>query len=507
MNSADLPGNNRAFFLMLFVFSILLSWALPVHADNPPTVDVTVSPIYAGIGDAVTVTATAKDDYGVRLIYFYNPDSSDFTAVDCSDLLTCTKSATKTVGLMGDNNFCVKALDTANQVSSLVCGTVKASADRLPIIKYFHGTPEEGDTPTVHVEGTVKFEIIAEDDKGVKKISLQDMASGKVDEHECASLKTCIFDINREFSAQGVYKFCAWAQDTTLKESAKACIDVHVVAKYSCDYITLDSAEGKDNVALRLTAKRLHPDVDGLAGYSAQCCKDAGYCNDLKIDALSCRQMPIGGDLPAGEYKVLEWFPDQMPLDDLLAAFQYPQILCTKNSPTNVTLGVIENARYGVVGEVQNLEENTMKYWVAGSSQNTAQFTSAVDQRRFFIAEQLQKEDNETQVTTLVDSQKYSEAINKVMENECDSKDLESGECHFDCLDTKCNPTAPCGSGNCLGCPKKPNCECCPQCHKVESYQECTYQKYESMYGRPYTDYLFCWKVNGLKDTPWFYQK
>jgi len=97
--------------------------------------------------------------------------------------------------------------------------------------------------------------------------------------------------------------------------------------------------------------------------------------------------------------------------------------------------------------------------------------------------------------------------MNRLLENECMDKQLESVECQFDCEEEECNPTAPCGSGNCIGCPEKPPCECCPQCHKLVNYQECQYRKYLSMYGRPQADNLFCWKVDGLKNTAWCYQK
>ena len=314
------------------------------------------------------------------------------------------------------------------------------------------------------------------------------------------------------FTQTGIYTFCTWAVDTAGQESGKKCIDVHVVSKQSCEFIGLDDTEKVNALALRITSKRLHMDTDGLVGYPVQCCKEYGFCEDLKIDSITCEK--IAGDLPDDGYAVVQWDPNSGPIGDALAGYKYPQILCIAVSGGLSYVGVIDNNKYRAVGNVENPEENMLTYWLMGESEKETQGQYAElgesGSDRYFFAEQLQQEENETKVSVIVDSVKYSDTVNKLMEQECMEKDLESEECQFDCNPPeyiKCNPTAPCGSGNCLGCPKKPPCECCPECHKLMSYEECTYRKYEQMYGRPQVDYMFCWKIDGLKDTPWCYQK
>ena len=713
------------FFLVFFSF-LLISFQV-LAADGPPTIIIDANPKAASPGDIVSLTATATDTdgTGVKYIYFYPPGGAPAITQDCGGTATCTKSITQIVNGLGTVTFCAKAIDTANLVSKDNCVDVEVTTDRPPIIKYFHAEPKEDVIPTVHVEGTIKLVIVAEDDSAVSKIFLKDVSAASIETHDCGNLKSCIFETKRTFNTQGVYTFCTWAIDNTGKNSVESCIDVHVISKYSCEMITVDDLSGEKPIALKLTTKRLHIDKDGLAGYSAQCCKEMGYCNDLRINTTTCGM--IDGDFPASEYNVFQWDPNVGTLKDVLSSYTYPQVLCTTTLGGYTMVGVIDNAGFSAVGEVQNLEENTIKYWLVGApgfsklessnilvytsggagglndslkdylrkigypadlkdrstpitkellapygqvwfiqssqisaltkeevdavvayhdnggnillsgagdvvgdiaknfgvsfdstlktgsnacvkiniqphavitgvsslssagsdsllsstnplvktigsdasnplimaleseggkgkvvfdsaitrfltasqatqgaggsgpdscdnsryiqnivkwldrgvSQQRVGETGSVD-RKYFFAEQLQQEDNETKVTTIVDAQKYSDAVNALLKDDCIEKDLENGECQFPCNPpetVRCNPTAPCGSNNCLGCPYKRICECCPSCEKVLNYKECWYQKYEKMYGRPFVDYMFCWKIPGLRDTPWCYQK
>ncbi len=714
---------------ILFFSSMLLFAYAASAADAPPSISVSVSPANAGLGDTITVTATANDDLGVKTIYFYPPGGGSLVQ-DCAGVKPCTKSITQIVNTLGVFSFCAKALDTSNQLSPNKCADVTVTTDRAPIIKYFHTEPREDVVATVSIEGTVKFTIVAEDDSAVAKIFFKDVSAGYTESHDCGNLKSCIFETKRTFNSLGVYTFCTWAIDDAGKSSTESCIDVHVITKYSCEMITVDDLNSIVPVAMKLTTTRLHPEKDGLSGYSAQCCKEMGYCNDIKINTTNC--VKLEGDLPNTEYNVLNWDPNIQTLKDLLSSYSYPQVLCTASLGSFTAVGVIDNKGYSAVGEVQNLEDDWIKYWLVGapgasalkassmlvytsggggsevsalkdllknagypaevldrstpltkemlssygqvwliqtaqsspltqdevnalkdyhnnggnlllsgggasgspgsyvdmvgdiakifgvtyespsstgtagcSNLNTqvhsvtnsvgrlsstgsdamisstnpevkivaslvsspfvmildsangkgrvafdtspARFLSnaagneggldacdnskyigdlvkwldggvsqqqiadagSVD-RKYFFAEQLQKEENETKVTTIVDAQKYSDAVYNLMKDECTEKDLESGECQFDMNPPEtllCNPGAPCGSGACIGCPLKKICEACAECHKVMSYTECTYQKYMAMYGRPYVDYLYCWRIPGLKDTPWCYQK
>ncbi len=525
--------NDALFKFSCFLF-VILSASAACAADSPPAVSISLNPMFASPGDTISITANASDDLGVRGIYFYYPNSTDFSFQNCSDALTCSKSVSAQVNIVGNARFCVRAIDTVGQLSGLVCDVVGVSLDRPPIIKYFRSEQSVEDAPTVHVGGTIKFEIVAEDDNGVSYIYIEDVAGGTIEEHECGNLKTCVYEYKRFFPDEGVFSFCAYAVDNGGQESVDKCIQVNVVKKYSCEPITLNDGNADQTVALRITSQRLYLDKDGLLGYSAQCCKEQGFCEDLAIDSGTCAN--VGGSLPVDGYRVVGWDPSYMSIEDVLQGFIYPQVLCTTVMNNRTYVGVVDNYNYKIVGQTQNLEENLMTYWLMGELKNVpmsfsnstqdpalnasnnsklpaatellgASLSNGAEVDKYFFAEQLQKEDNETKVSVIVDNVAYSDAMNLLLENECMDKQLESVECQFDCLEPECNPNAPCGSGNCLGCPEKAPCECCPQCHKLVNYQECQYQKYESMYGRPEADYLFCWRVNDLKNTAWCYQK
>jgi streptogramin lyase len=740
--------------LSCFLFALLLSACS--YADAPPAVSITLNPAYASPADTIAITANASDDNGIRGIYFYYPNTAVFTFQNCSDALTCTKSVSSQVTDTGDTKFCVRAIDTAGQMSDLVCGVVGVTIDRPPIIKYFQSEQKDKGVPSVHVGGTGKFGIVAEDDNGIETLFIEDVLAGKIEEYACGNLKTCVYEFKRFFVDAGVYTFCAYAVDTAGASSARKCIQVNVVKKYSCEPVTVNDGASDQVVALKITSKRLHLDIDGLLGYSAQCCQEQGFCQDLQIHSATCEK--IGGNLPDDGYRKVMWDPNFMSIEDFLRGFKYPQVLCTTVLSGNTYLGVIDNYNYKIVGQTQNLEENLMVYWLMGELKNIpeptpnptpaptpnaskvliytagvsvengptevtqlktlienegyptdikqkpekltkellaqyglvwmmettpgthlasdeidavieynelggglvlsgegdsdpaltnkyidmvndvsvklgvtfaspaiinnniascAQFspvshpviegvstvsstgsdayltTTASDVKiaamfegkagimakdgtgghgrvvfdssmirfgngwggpgmvgpnacnnaryirnivnwvgvrktasitlgafslqsvlsdgtevdKYFFAEQLQDEDNETKRSIVVDQVTYSDTINRLLENECMDKQLESVECQFDCLEAECNPTAPCGSNNCIGCPEKKPCECCPQCHKLVNYQECQYKKYLSMYGRPQADNLFCWKVNDIKNTAWCYQK
>ncbi len=133
-----------------------------------------------------------------------------------------------------------------------------------------------------------------------------------------------------------------------------------------------------------------------------------------------------------------------------------------------------------------------------------------VDGERYFVADQMFSNETETKEYIIVSSSAYSSVVNKLMANECYHKQPESGECHFDCpdFDPRCHWSCLCNAGlaeGCCPCPPK-TCECCPQCHQVYDYVDCFYRKYEKIYGRPYVDYLYCWKTP-LKDTGWCKQR
>lgn len=180
----------------------------------------------------------------------------------------------------------------------------------------------------------------------------------------------------------------------------------------------------------------------------------------------------------------------------------------TTTSTTTTSTLLPHGGGYQLVAGTQNLEENVAIYWTIKVEEE--------GKDKYFFAEQLQQEENETKVSIIVDAGAYSDAVHTLLEAECLEKDLESGECQFDCpkdasyrWPEKCDYSCICGGGMALGCGycRPQTCECCMQCHKLYNYKEHVYRKYEKMYGRPYVDYLFCSRIPGLKDTPWCYQK
>jgi len=209
------------------LFMLLLP--LSAYADSPPTVSISLDPVYAAPGDTITVNANASDDVGVRGIYFYYPDSASFTFQNCSDTPTCSKAVSTQVGATGNASFCVRAIDTANQMSERVCSEAFISFDRPPVIKYFQAEQKENGVPTAHVGGTGKYGIVAEDDNGIEVVYVEDVTSGKTDEHACGNLKTCVYEFTRFFTTEGVYTFCVYARDTAGQMSAKKCIQVNVL--------------------------------------------------------------------------------------------------------------------------------------------------------------------------------------------------------------------------------------------------------------------------------------
>ncbi|MBN2250984.1 MAG: VWA domain-containing protein [Candidatus Altiarchaeota archaeon] len=112
---------------------------------------------------------------------------------------------------------------------------------------------------------------------------------------------------------------------------------------------------------------------------------------------------------------------------------------------------------------------------------------------RYFFAEQLLDAREETKTSVIVDARAYSETVHSLLQKECFHKMPESIECRQYCD----------GAGNCLVSSLLP----CPgRCFPIYNYTECVYKKYESMYGRPYADYLHCHKTP-LKDTAWCRQE
>jgi len=502
MKLKDPSHSHRILPLALWSLFILILLSLSVASDQIPEISIEAVPSHVGIGSIIVITANASDDIGVKEIYFYFPPSSELVSESCNNLSLCTKSISRVADTLGTMKFCARANDTSGQLSDLKCTEVEVSLDRPPIIKYFYAKPTENDIPTVHVDGTVKLTIVAEDDHGVKRIFFEDVSANTTEIHECGNLKTCIFEYQKTFYKMGIFKFCTWAIDTTDQESNKSCIYVHVISKYSCELITLDDTQSEKVIALRLTSKRLHQDKDGIIGYPAHCCKDEGFCYDLEINTTTCNK--TRGNFPFPDYRVLEWDPNETTLEGILSNYKYPKILCTNTLDNYTILGVIDNAKYQLVGETQNLEDGIAKYWIMKT-------VTRDGKDKYFFAEQLQQEENETKVSIIVDAVTYSDAVHRLLESECLEKDLESGECQFDCpdIEPRCDYSCTCGGGMALGCGYCPpkTCECCMQCHKLYNYEECIYRKYEKMYGRPYVDYLFCWRIPELKDTPWCYQK
>jgi len=140
------------------------------------------------------------------------------------------------------------------------------------------------------------------------------------------------------------------------------------IKKYSCEPITINDGNEDRVVALKVTSKRLHLDTDGLLGYSAQCCQDNGFCEDLQINSATCEK--AGGTLPDEGYRVVMWDPKYMAIEDFLTGYKYPQILCTTVLSGNTYIGVIDSYNYKIVGQTQNLEENLMTYWLMGELKN-----------------------------------------------------------------------------------------------------------------------------------------
>ncbi len=350
-----------------FLF-VMLAASLACAADSPPSVSISLNPAYAAPGDTITIQADASDDYGVMGIYFYFPNSSSFTFQNCSNALTCTRSVSAQVTQLGDATFCVRAIDNASQLSDLVCGVVGISVDRPPIIEYFQSEQKEGDVPSVSVGGTIKFEIVAEDDNAVATLYIEDVSAGTTEEHDCGNLKTCDYEYKRFFTDEGVYSFCVYAVDNIGQNSTKKCIQVNAVKKETCEPITLNDGTSDQVVALTVTSKRLYLDRDGLLGYSAQCCEDQGFCDDLQINSGSCQK--VGGSLPDKGYVVVKWDPKYGSIEDLLQGYKYPQVLCTTVMDNSTYVGVVDNYNYKIVGQTQNLEENLMTYWLMGELKN-----------------------------------------------------------------------------------------------------------------------------------------
>jgi lysophospholipase L1-like esterase len=125
-------------------------------------------------------------------------------------------------------------------------------------------------------------------------------------------------------------------------------------------------------------------------------------------------------------------------------------------------------------------------------------------QDKYFVAEEDISAERETKEIVIVDSKAYSDAVNKLMLKECYHKQPESLECTFDCVPgNPCDPFVGCDAP-CSACPWPFGC--CEECQQVYDYKECVYKKFKKLWGRPYTDYLFCYKTP-LKDTAWCKQR
>jgi hypothetical protein len=349
-----------------FLFVLLLS--LSAYANSPPVVSIELDPVYASPGDTILVKANASDDIGLTGIYFYFPNSASFTFQNCSNAPTCAKSVSAQVNAVGAAKFCVRAIDNSSQMSDMVCSEASILMDRPPVIKYFQAEQKENGVPTVHVGGTGKYGVVAEDDNGIETIFVEDVMAGKIENHTCGNLKTCVYEFTRFFINEGVYTFCVYAGDTAGQLSTKKCIQVNVVKKYTCEPVSVNDGSEDRVVALKVSSKRLHLDTDGLLGYSTQCCQDQGFCEDLQINSATCEK--IAGTLPDDGYRVVMWDPKYMAIEDFLAGHKYPQVLCTTVLSGNTFIGVIDSYNYKIVGQTQNLEENLMIYWLMGELKN-----------------------------------------------------------------------------------------------------------------------------------------
>ncbi|MEA3254208.1 MAG: VWA domain-containing protein [Candidatus Altiarchaeota archaeon] len=112
---------------------------------------------------------------------------------------------------------------------------------------------------------------------------------------------------------------------------------------------------------------------------------------------------------------------------------------------------------------------------------------------KYFLAEELVRTKDETKSIVIVDSLNYSNAVYNLLYKECFHKVPESIECR-----QLCDEEGYCTIDPFLPCPGR--------CFSIYNYTECIYKKYESMYERPYADYLQCHKTP-LRDTAWCHQK
>ena len=79
----SLNQRKKASVVLASLFLLLAFHAFGQGPDAAPTVDsVSADPVYAGLGDTIIIYANASDDAGLKGIYFYSPDSSEFAFMD-----------------------------------------------------------------------------------------------------------------------------------------------------------------------------------------------------------------------------------------------------------------------------------------------------------------------------------------------------------------------------------------------------------------------------------------
>lgn len=172
-----------------------------------------------------------------------------------------------------------------------------------------------------------------------------------------------------------------------------------------------------------------------------------------------------------------------------------------------------DNSLKSIYEELANMLEDTVLVSdISGSMIESQRLVCYEYALKYSIVDQKFSNKTETKEYIIMDSDSYSNAVNKLLEDECYHKQPETIECHFDCeyipgkdCDPKEGCDAPCPCYPPIDCPS-PICGCCPECHQYADYIECFYKKLERMYGRPYVDYLYCWKTP-LEDTAWCHQR
>ncbi|MEM2918266.1 MAG: vWA domain-containing protein [Candidatus Altiarchaeota archaeon] len=362
------------------------------------------------------------------------------------------------------------------------------SADEPPKIVSFTAQPNPA-----FVNSEVIFLIEATDDIGLEKISLEDN-SGNIEECSCYSSRTCTSltcckeppCFIKKFSSAGEYTFCAFATDTSGKNSEKVCINLTIRTVSECEEIKLYDSSQDVVIATKIKTKKLHKEVDGFDGYPLECCP---YCKDIEINLSNCEK--IKGSFSG--YRVVTYPHSSAEIysklnfpENIFQGIEKPFVLCyAKKSETESIFGVVDAQLYNPIDFIYN--DKILWYWLIEKVDNNKK-------DMYFLAEEDISFEKEKKEYVIVDARAYSDAVNKLLFDECYHKQPESLECTFDCVSSGLCPCNVFPWG------------CCPSCEQVYDYTECIYEKYLNLWGRPYSDYLFCYRTP-LKDTAWCKQR